>query len=245
MKKIFIPALLILSVLATPSVYAEQKPRSVAADHRIKLINYDPNNVTSVKAHYGYETQIVFSNNEAIQNVTLGDSSAWQVIPVSNHLFLKPIIASTTNMTVLTISRSYNFHLSSANSSDPSDQTYELRFIYPDDAIYQQIGASPIKAQSSPYYNGEYSYTGDKKIAPIQAFDDGKFTYLKFRSDGSSVIPAIFSVDKDRNESLVNYHTQDGYIVINQVNNQYTLRNGNYVTSVYNDKAIGDWESVH
>ena len=51
-------------------------------------------------------------------------------------------------------------------------------------------------------------------------------------------------MDKDKNESLVNYHMQGDYMVVNSVAKQFTLRDGSYVTSVYNDNAIGDWNSV-
>lgn len=235
----------IASNLISLTGYAKELPRSLSADHRVKTAIYDPDNVTVINAHYGYETQILFGEGESVQNVSIGDSLAWQAIPVSNHLFLKPIAKSVTDMTVLTNLHGYNFQLNSSNSKNPNAQIYELRFIYPDNenTMESQNSNSPLISQF-PYYNGEYSYTGDKKLVPIQVFDDGKFTYFKFRSNGNAIVPAIFSVDKNRNESLVNYHVSNGFIIVNRIGSQFTLRNGNYITSVYNDKAIGDWKSV-
>ena len=231
--------------LITNSAFAEQVPQSLSADHRIKEVNYDPNNVTLIKAHYGYETQITFSPDETVDNVAIGDSLAWQAVPVANHLFIKPVATSTTNMTVLTNLRSYHFELNSSNSKNPKDQIYALSFVYPEAAPIGQTALShALAAPSSVYYNGEYAFTGNPSIVPIQAFDDGQFTYFKFRSEGDSTIPAIFVMDKDRQETLVNYHVANGYVVINRVANQYTLRSGNNVASVYNDKAIGDWSAV-
>jgi type IV secretion system protein VirB9 len=247
MKKILthIILLIVVSNSITLTVNAKELPRSMAVDHRIKTAIYDPDNVTVINAHYGYETQILFGEGESVQNVSIGDSLAWQAIPVTNHLFLKPIAKSVTDMTVLTNLHGYNFQLNSSNSKDPNAQIYELRFIYPDNenTMESQNGNPPLISQC-PYYNGEYSYNGDKKLVPIQVFDDGKFTYFKFKSNGNAITPAIFSVDKDRNESLVNYHVSNGFIIVNRVGTQFTLRNGNYVTSVFNDKAIGDWKSV-
>jgi type IV secretion system protein VirB9 len=243
MKKTVVTVCILIGV--SQAAFAELIPESISADHRIKIVTYDPNNVTLIKAHYDYETEILFDDNETVQNVSIGDSMAWQAVPVTNHLFIKPTAVSTTNMTILTNSRSYNFQLDSSNSSTPSDQIYELKFIYPDDVQqYQQSMISSSQNISPTQYNWKYSFTGDKQIAPLQAFDNGKFTYFKFRSDGNSSIPAIFSVDKNRNETLLNYHVEGDYIVVNRVANQFTLRNGKQVTCVYNDQAIGDWEKI-
>jgi type IV secretion system protein VirB9 len=250
MKKNILSVLILTNTLvSTPFLYAESIPHSIAIDHRIKTVSYEPDNVTLIRAHYGYQTEILFDNNELVQNVSLGDSSAWQVVPVTNHLFIKPIASSNTNMTVLTNLRSYNFQLESSNSSKPQDQTYELKFIYPntDTLQYTQnlITTSTTNDLTSPtQYNFKYSFTGDKSIAPIQVFDDNKFTYFKFRSNGNSTIPAIFSVDKNKNETLLNYHVDGDYIVVDRVENEYSLRDGKFVCSVYNDAAIGDWQSI-
>jgi type IV secretion system protein VirB9 len=226
--------------------FAEQIPRGLSTDPRVKTVIYNPDDVTFLKVHYGYSTDIMFDHSETVQEVATGDSLVWETRPVGNHLFIKPMAASNTNMTVLTNLRHYNFQLTSANSQSPRDQIYELKFLYPDEndgtASYSKA-TNP--AQCNPTQcNWKYSFTGDKAIAPIQAFDDGRFTYFKFRSTGIRTMPAIFSVDKNRNESLVNYHMQDGYIVVNRVGKQFTLRNGDEVTCVYNDAAIGDWSSI-
>lgn len=51
-------------------------------------------------------------------------------------------------------------------------------------------------------------------------------------------------MDKERNESPVNYHIVNNYIVVNSIAKQFTFRRGNYVTSIYNDKAIDDWSAA-
>ena len=78
---------------------AASHPQRIAADSHIRVVQYDPNNVVVLNGQYGYQTQITFAPNETVQNVSLGDSVAWQVVPVSNHLFIKPVAASKTNMT--------------------------------------------------------------------------------------------------------------------------------------------------
>src|SRR5690348_15051676 len=82
MKKIFVSGFLVLSVVNI--AMAASVPHRIAADSHIKVVQYDPNNVVLLSGQYGYQTQITFAPNEIVQNVSLGDSVAWQAVPVSN-----------------------------------------------------------------------------------------------------------------------------------------------------------------
>jgi len=240
MKKIFCFYLVLLAAISS---YGEQTPRGVSADKRVKLVNYDPNNVVVLRGRYGYQTQIVFAPNETVQNVSIGDSLAWQAIPVNNNLFIKPVASSNTNMTVLTSSNSYNFQLDSTGTGIAP--TYKLQFIYPAGG-YDANGKSMAVGTCDPKnINYRYSFTGDKALAPTSAYDCGQFTYFKFPKEGMSHQPAIFIVDDKRQETLVNYHMDGDYTVVNSVAKQFTLRNGSQITSVYNDYAIGDWQKIN
>lgn len=242
----FLSFLFTMAMTVTIPVWAAQIPRGLSTDRRIKTVVYNADDVTVLQVHYGYTTDILFDNHETVETVAVGDSLVWETKPVGNHLFIKPMAASTTNMTVLTNSRHYNFQLTSANSRYPQDQVYEVKFLYPDsnDNLGKSDGHTHPAQCNPTQCNWQYTFTGDKTIAPIQAFDDGRLTYFKFRSSGNRAMPAIFSVDNHRHESLVNYHLEDGYIVVHGVKKQFTLRNGSQVTCIYNDAAIGDWTSI-
>jgi type IV secretion system protein VirB9 len=206
------------------------------------VVQYDANNVVVLNGRYGYQTQITFAPNETIQGVSIGDSMAWQAVPVQNNLFIKPVAESRTNMSVLTNLNSYNFQLDSSDLN--VKPTYKLQFMYSDGG-YDKTGVSNAVAAFDPEkMNWKYSFTGSRELAPITAFDNGQFTYFTFRTDGMSHLPSVFIVDNNRNETLVNYHMQGKYLVVNAVAKQFTFRDGDVVTSVYNDTAIGDWKSV-
>ncbi len=214
-------------------------PRQVAADRHVKTVNYDPNNVVLIHGQYGYQTQIVFAANEMVQNVSMGDSLAWQAVPIKNNLFIKPVTESKTNMTVLTNVNSYNFQLDSTHSK--VSPTYILRFVYPTAGYNRDGQANAVGVCDPTQINWKYSFTGDKHLAPREVFDcNNQFTYFRF----DNILPAIFIVDKSRQETLVNYHIKGNYVVVNTTAPQFTLRGGHYVTSVYNDALIGDWQSV-
>ena len=91
-------------------------------------------------------------------------------------------------------------------------------------------------------YNFNYQYTGEKIIAPSKVFDDGTFTYFQFLSKNSEV-PAIYSVDSEGFESLVNYRVAGTYIVVEKVAPQYTLRNGSDIVCVYNMETYTNGKS--
>jgi type IV secretion system protein VirB9 len=167
---------------------------------------------------------------------------AWLAVPTGHHLFIKPVTESATNMTVLTNINNYNFQLDSTNTK--VSPTFKVQFKYPEVGFDASGQSNAIATFKPEQLNWKYTFTGDRAIAPIEAFDNDQFTYFKFKNNGMNHQPAIFIVDKNRNETLVNYHQQGQYVVVNVTAKQFTLRDGDYVASVYNDLAIGDWQSV-
>lgn len=115
---------------------APKKPRieEGASDRRMVYLAYDPNEVYLIRTRFGYQTHIEFAPSEEIQTISVGDRSQWQIIPANNRLFIRPMGEDmTTNMTVLTNQRSYQFDLKAGNiETKKQDIIYVARFIYPD-----------------------------------------------------------------------------------------------------------------
>lgn len=242
MKKVIYATVFLIFLFQTITAVAEQSPMSLSSDRRIKVVPYDPDNVVVLLSRYGYQTQVVFSNNETVENVSNGDSLAWQISPVGNNLFIKPLAPSKTDLTVLTNQRSYTFQL---DSTQPNTvPTYKLQFVYSNFGFNQDGTSSSLGKLDPTNLNWKYSFTGARALAPVEAFDNGQFTYLRFQDSGMSNMPAVFMVDDNRKELVVNYQIEGDYMVIDGVGKQFTLRNGDEVTSIYNDAAIGDWQSV-
>lgn len=263
MKKI-LPVLIVslMSIGATLPAHAASIPVGSSADNRVKTVVYDENNVVSLKGHYGYQTTVSFATYEKIQNISIGDSVAWQVVPnkAGNIMFLKPVEENAmTNMTVITDRRIYNFELTSGSAYSARDKniTYMMKFLYPNDDVlsftYENQGASTAGPNfSGPYapktkidsvgltstgtpkdLNFDYSFKGETELSPSTVFDNGEFTYFKFRD--MTDLPAVFEVDRDRNESVVNYHLKDGYMIVESVGRQFTLRHGEDEACVFNE----------
>lgn len=223
---------------------AVQKPRPVATDNRIQTARYSPNEVYKFVGHYGYQSLIEFQEGEEIQAVSLGDSVAWQVNPVDHRLFIKPIEQeATTNMTIVTSSRVYNFEISAQETRNPRDKgmIFVLRFIYPEEygvGFAQKVGDSKVPDLTDPEVvaklNFNYTIRGVDNIAPIRVFDDGEFTFFQFR-DPNADVPAFFTMDGSGNEAVVNFRAVGDYIVVERVSARFTLRHGSYVMCVYNE----------
>jgi type IV secretion system protein VirB9 len=237
--------MLMLSMLCClPNAVASTgTPRPLGGEKRIKIINYTPNTVFKFIGHYMYQSIIEFALDEEIDTISMGTPTAWQIVPSGNRIFIKPVEdEATTNMTVITNRRMYFFeiHASNAQSIDDEKLSFIVKFVYPDDYNFnniKQVNSMKAPDLSQPAnYNFSYTISGKAKdIEPLQIFDDGEFTYFKFR-DLNAELPAIFIVDSSGNEGLVNFRVHGGYVIVERVSGVFTLRHGVDVICAFNEK---------
>ncbi|RYD60702.1 MAG: type VI secretion protein, partial [Sphingomonadales bacterium] len=188
------------------------------------------------------QATIRFAEDEAIENVAVGDSNAWQITPNkrANLLFVKPLLArANTNMTVVTNKRTYLFDLVASPAASPM---YVLSFKYPEpaqgkpgdkvDASAQlaQSGTAPAPVQEKAAavdpadLNFAWSKSGAAKLLPEAVFDDGEATFLTW-PEGRAV-PAILITDAAGTEGPVNFTVRGSTIVVEGVPTQIVLRAG-------------------
>lgn len=239
------------------SSFANQMPRALGTDSRMRVVPYDSNNVITVVGNQLITTSLEFGKEEVVQGVEGGDSVAWLVTVNKAHpniVFIKPTMdQSDTNLTVLTDKYTYHFRLlmppKNSTSDIPSAQpTYNIRFTYPQEeqeealahaakldreknALVANNGTNPMD------WNWNYTYSArcSRDNVPVRAFDDGRFTYFQFAPHAS--IPAIFLVDAQGHESLANFSMKGAYVVIQKTSRQFSLRsNGKEnVSCVFNE----------
>ena len=227
------------------------EPMSVTIDPRVRTLQYFPNEVYLLRGQHGFHTTIQLNADEKIQSIDLGDSSAWNLQANGNIVTLKPITDNAeTNMTIHTDKRLYLFQLTTPPlKRDENDvpifvsakeALFLLQFTYPQTRI--KLGESRLTAAGglvippSKVRNAYYTARGDHTVLPRAVYDDGQFTYLDFT--GIQPLPAVFSVDKKRNESVINKRLTNEWLVIEGVHRQYTLRHGNQIASIFNDVTI-------
>ncbi|WP_404947096.1 TrbG/VirB9 family P-type conjugative transfer protein [Rhizobium terrae] len=226
--------------LVAANVFAAQAPRPGSLDQRVTSVVYQLNNVVEVSATYGISTMIIFDEDEKFETISLGDTDSWQVAPSEkgNILFVKPVAKDVaTNMNVVTTKRIYFLKL---NDYAPRDgkQVFGIRFLYPEKDLNARLreeaqhrAAFPnISSIDKANVNIDYSFSGDPALKPSMIFDDGKKTFFKFKAS----VPAIFAVQADFSETLRNFRKEGDYIVVDGVAQQYTLRDGNQWTCIFN-----------
>lgn len=240
-------SLLALSLYAMP-VHAAKEPKPLITDGRMKQIMYDPMQVYKITANYYNQTTVAFAENEVIELVAVGDSIAWQVVDQGNHLYIKPVESNAGgNLTVRTNKRNYFFELTSSKST--KDQTYLVQFRYPDDApaLASAGTAKPANFTSGDFdpagLNLDYGISGNEAAFGLKrVFDDGQFTYFLF-AEGAD-IPSFYRVLPDGTEAIVNTRREGNYMVVESVNNGFTLRNGNTHLCVRNNTKAAWWWSA-
>ena len=120
------------------------------------------------------------------------------------------------------------------------DEPYDPKKSTKDGSFFElQYPPEPIPEVPNPllfanFLNFNYTIAGNKTISPLEIFDDGEFTYIRFK-DINADMPAIFEVLPDGNETLINYRKKEGYIIIEKVTSIYTLRFGPQIACIFNE----------
>lgn len=234
----------LVSLGLAESAHAIQENKPLAIDRRIRTYVFNPNEVYTFTAHYGYQSILELAPDETVGVISLGNPLSWQIQPMGNRIFIKPIEPdATTNMTVISDKRTYHFEIYAEEAEGIRDEqmVFTARFYYPEFESGAVRSFKPAKTLKLPNikeepdkYHFNYTLSGSENIAPVRVFDDGEFTYFQFR-DKNADVPAFFMVDNEGRESLINYRVLQDYIVVERVASQYTLRNGNEVTCVFNE----------
>lgn len=219
---------LALALLASPAA---------ARDSRLVEVMYDEMKIVRVDGKVSVQASIVFGDDESIENVAIGDSTAWQVTPNkrANILFVKPLEPrASTNMTVITNKHTYLFDLVASPAARP---LYVLRFAYPpepkakQDALAEAAKTDPAAEPAERFatvdpsdLNFAWTASGNPDLLPNNTFDDGIATFLSW-PEGKQV-PAILVTNADGIEGPVNFTVRGDTIVVDGVPRTIVLRSG-------------------
>ena len=228
--------------LAPSTAAAEATPRAGGTDARIRTAVYDPEQVYVIETDLLHSTTIRLGPGERFAAVVVGDTESFQVDPIpelGHVLTIKPHVAgASTNMTVVTDARTYNFHLREGRS--PA-QFFEVRFAYPGGgrraASWDDTGKLPAGAAPAGRENHVYLASGGADFRPTAVWDDGRHTYFRFPESARQ--PAIFKVNARGRERTVNW-TQAGDVVrVRGLSPDWTLRIDDEAICVRRDPGAG------
>lgn len=264
MERVSLIALVVAMFFSAGYAWAAEP---IVTDSRIKTFVYNENDVYSILTHYGYQSNIEFGMKETIRTISIGDRVGWQIVPAGRRLFIRALEEGAhTNMTVVTNKRAYQFDLQASDGvslPETHELVYVARFYYPDiednspvPAVFSDYSpglpapkpammAPPVAAAPmmpvgrTPSFNYNYTYSGPNEGAPVKIFDDGTYTFFKFRS-GAQSIPQFFAVTPQGQEIPVPHRvTPDGFAVVSQIAPRFTLRTPSGLVHVYNEQQGG------
>ena len=183
------------------SVNALERPTASQYDARVMYTDYKPGQVYPIRAANGLITTITFSPGEKIRDFGSGYSTAWEFQARGNNFFLKPKdFDGATNLVIVTDKHTYLFDV---HPGSRAKATYSLTFRYPlEEAVKAQENAnkktvdsllnqsdkeisdktdSENRSEVNKFYSENFGSSPlSKEIAPLEVFDNGRFTYLKF-----------------------------------------------------------------
>lgn len=214
-----------IAMLGVAPAGAQVWPTPGPGDRHIQFVDYSRDQVIVIEGAPGYQVTLELSPDEQVQNVAVGDSGAWQVTANRNgdHLFVKAVIAGvSTNMTVVTDLRLYNFELRPI--SGRGEIPYTVRFRYP-------VAPSPFE-EPAPIAasEGVYRLRGKQALRPSEMSDDGTRTYIRWPRDRS--LPAVYAVNDAGQETLVNgMMREDDVFVIDSIAHKLVFRRDRQVAT--------------
>lgn len=239
-------AFLLLACLAGSALSA-QVLKPCKSDTRVRCVAYDPFEVVTIKAMFGYQTFILFSSDEKVEDLGGGDTAAWDIgiTRAKNGIFIKPKDhRPATNITVITNKRHYNFDFEVEDFKEAERRTYMVWFTYPEDEARAKAAASIPPQETIPEIlkfaaaakpkNEDYWAEGASEMMPTAAWDDGAFTYLRFAPNVP--FPAVYAVNDDGTETLLNKHVPEANtIALQMISKKFVLRRGDAFTCIFNE----------
>jgi type IV secretion system protein VirB9 len=251
----FALAVLYIGGLLVPPVQAETVPSRGPLDQRVRVAHYEPDEVYRLYGYVGYALELIFQEGETFAGDAGGDLEGIAVGHFANHLILKPKAPNVgSNLVIYTNRRSYRFDYSASARRPDSDSDpvmYAVRFLYPEvpkaapvdvhleeQRVAHTLAAAPLEKA----HNWDYWFCGSRDFAPVAASDDGVQTRLSFGA--RTELPAVFLLNADGSESLVNTHIESGDIVIQRVAPKFILRRGKLTGCVVNKHFAGGGERL-
>jgi len=213
--------LLSLAIILLPIAgICEQAAYPSQSDTHIRFVDYDPYNRVAIYGRVGRETLVMFQKGEKILDIGGGDTEAWGIgtTTLGDGFFIKPTAASpNTNVHIVTnLHRVYSYDMMLASKEQTNYET--IWYKYPD--VEQENKAHDaainiLNSQSSVASNRHYTEQGSNEIAPIEAWDDGLFTYFRFPAHHD--FPAIYYVGEDKQEHLVNKNVENDVVYVQKI----------------------------
>ena len=213
----------------------------------MQVFDYMPGALYEIYASPGYITSIILKPGEKLIAKTAGDTVRWIMGETTmgagpderTVLILKPVRPDlSTNMMITTDQRIYVLE---ARSVDGGVYNASVSWNYPHDDFKdleksakrrsideEQVVAGNVNIHDLNYdYSIESSEGSKPKWFPVEAFDDGRKTYIRFSNDlGVTKAPVLYVLSDDLEPEIVNYRVRGNFYVIDRIIDAAELRMG-------------------
>jgi type IV secretion system protein VirB9 len=236
-------------LLGVTLCHAEILPRRGSVDPRVREVIFDKNDVISLIGYEGYQTHLKLAEDEEFIGIGAGDTGGLDITAEGNDTWIKPkAVMVRTNFDLKTNKRVYHFDYQSRKSppKNRNQMIYSITFRYPEDEAQQRTTWSAqerlkrkLMATGSGAINRDYWYCGNPTMKPVEAYDDGLQTHVRFSAYAE--FPAIFVENEDNTEALINFHIDpdNGEVVIHRIGRRFVLRRGDLVGCIENRQFTG------
>jgi type IV secretion system protein VirB9 len=243
-----------LALLIAVASSAETLPTKGHVDGRIRTALYSSEEVYRLVGFVGYDIELIFESGEHFAGKGGGDLEAVTIEAYENQVHIKPRAAIVaTNLVIYTDRRAYRFDYSaSARRPNPSldEVMYAVRFTYPPATNPQderarnaaELERDLARAKEERARNTDYWFCGNRAVKPTSASDDGVQTRLTFGPRAE--VPAIFVLNADDTESLLNFSMDGGDVVIHRVAPKFVIRRGKLTGCIVNKGFSGAGERL-
>ena len=236
---------------------AEELPKQVRQDQRVREVEYDPSQVTLVTTQRLISTQVEFSPEETIVTAGIGNPS-YNMVAKLNYLFVKPTeMHPPTNVNVVTQlpdgrRRSYQLVFGITPTGERREPPFFLvRFKYSADVQARRAAEAAARADVQKgreadrvlardanllWRNYAYAIQGETPFEPAEVYDNGKVTTFRFK--GATELPAIYLGLDDGKDELVPKSVDGELVTVHAVAKKFVLRRGDLVMCVFNERFV-------
>lgn len=232
------------------NVFSKEVPKS-----NITTYQYNPTISYQVNLQSSVATVINLPENEKITFYSAGDNTRFNIIYNKELPNLLNIITnsndSETNLVVKTdVGTIYNFYLTSRlqkDSEKPNFTIYVIKDKDQEEMVKDKILLRDLqenndyikKIKSLDRLNTSYKIKGDKEIAPIFVYDDGKWTYFDFgKNFVSDRLPNAYKI-VDEFDAVVNTRINGNLVIAQSLSVEgWTLKNGDKFVCIRPKKSL-------
>ena len=205
------------TIAITPTAIAQPVPVASAEDSRIAILHYAPGVPGQLRALAGVDLAVLVPRGEHVQRVVVGDPGAVRVDVPGEHdgiviAALRPV--TDVSLAVETEQQAYQLNLTVTYQGQVP---WLVRIERGQAMSHSLFPTTPISTAPppAPLPPGQWRVKGDKALLPSTIKDDGAKILIQWSS--TQAIPAVFALDDQGQEQMVNGYMRGDVFVIDRV----------------------------